>query len=686
MYIAWGPTFVQFYNDGYRPILGSTKHPAAMGGRAQDTFAESWHIIGPMFDGVRAGHGGRLRGLDAAARPPRLPRGVLLHLLVQPDPRRERRRRRRPRHRHGDDARVLGERRLRTLRDLARAPAVRRREAEAWSRRGPGARGERARRPVRAALPPGSRGRAAATRRLRRLARGRRRWLGVARAGARLVRTGAGDAEPADRHRSRARARRRFRAAPGRSLPSSALVLPIARAGLERPVRLPRRRARARGGRSTTTTAASSGSSPTRSRRRSATPARTRKRRTRRGAGRDRPREDRVLQQRQPRVPHAAHADARPDRGWPARIPTQPLPPGAARTAGARAPQRAAPAEAGQHAARLRAHRGGRARAGLRRRPISPRSPSISRAASTPAMRSARAASCVRRLPARCPSAVHVDPAMWEKIVLNLLSNAFKFTFEGEIRVALRWRERSPSSPSRTPASASPSSELPRIFERFHRVEGARGRSHEGTGIGLALVQELVRLHGGDVEVHSALGQGTTFTCACRPGPPHAVAQRLAHGAQLAPTGIGPGPFLAEAAPVERRATAPRRPRSHPSRSGRPHPGRRRQRRHARLPVAAAVARAGRVEAVSDGAQALAAARAQPPDLILSDVMMPGLDGLGAGPGAARRRADADHPRDPALGARRRRGHRRGARRAARTTTWSSRSPRTSCWRASTRS
>ena len=55
MYLAWGPEYVQLYNDGYRPILGSTKHPAAMGGRSADTFAESWHIIGPMFEGVRRG-------------------------------------------------------------------------------------------------------------------------------------------------------------------------------------------------------------------------------------------------------------------------------------------------------------------------------------------------------------------------------------------------------------------------------------------------------------------------------------------------------------------------------------------------------------------------------------------------------------------------------------------------------
>ena len=55
MYIAWGPDFTQFYNDGYRPILGSTKHPSAMGASTRDTFAEIWDIIGPMFDGVMNG-------------------------------------------------------------------------------------------------------------------------------------------------------------------------------------------------------------------------------------------------------------------------------------------------------------------------------------------------------------------------------------------------------------------------------------------------------------------------------------------------------------------------------------------------------------------------------------------------------------------------------------------------------
>ena len=56
-----------------------------------------------------------------------------------------------------------------------------------------------------------------------------------------------------------------------------------------------------------------------------------------------------------------------------------------------------------------------------------------------------------------------------------------------------------------------PAEELPRLFERFHRVENARGRTHEGSGIGLALVQELVKLHGGSIRAESVLGQGTTF-------------------------------------------------------------------------------------------------------------------------------------------------------------------------------
>jgi signal transduction histidine kinase len=80
---------------------------------------------------------------------------------------------------------------------------------------------------------------------------------------------------------------------------------------------------------------------------------------------------------------------------------------------------------------------------------------------------------------------------MWEKIVLNLLSNAFKFTFTGEIAVALRAVGGSAVLTVRDTGTGIAADALPRLFERFYRIEGAKGRSYEGTGIGLALVQEL---------------------------------------------------------------------------------------------------------------------------------------------------------------------------------------------------
>ncbi len=55
MYIAWGSEYIQLYNDGYRPILGLTKHPQALGISTQETFSEIWDIIGPMFAGVMGG-------------------------------------------------------------------------------------------------------------------------------------------------------------------------------------------------------------------------------------------------------------------------------------------------------------------------------------------------------------------------------------------------------------------------------------------------------------------------------------------------------------------------------------------------------------------------------------------------------------------------------------------------------
>ena len=110
------------------------------------------------------------------------------------------------------------------------------------------------------------------------------------------------------------------------------------------------------------------------------------------------------------------------------------------------------------------------------------------------------------------PRPANVDREMWEKIVLNLLSNAFKFTFAGGIDVRLRDIGGRVELTVADTGVGIPPGELPHVFERFHRVEGQQGRTHEGSGIGLALVRELVHLHGGEVAVASEVGRGTTFT------------------------------------------------------------------------------------------------------------------------------------------------------------------------------
>ncbi|HSP19958.1 MAG TPA: HAMP domain-containing sensor histidine kinase, partial [Myxococcaceae bacterium] len=125
------------------------------------------------------------------------------------------------------------------------------------------------------------------------------------------------------------------------------------------------------------------------------------------------------------------------------------------------------------------------------------------------------------------PEPVYVDREMWEKIVLNLLSNAFKFTFEGRVSVRLEARGGSAVLTVADTGTGIPESELPHIFERFHRVEGAKGRTHEGTGIGLALVQELVKLHGGTIEALSRPGGGSTFSVALPFGRAHLPQDRV---------------------------------------------------------------------------------------------------------------------------------------------------------------
>ncbi|MEV4347117.1 SpoIIE family protein phosphatase [Actinoplanes sp. NPDC049596] len=228
------------------------------------------------------------------------------------------------------------------------------------------------------------------------------------------------------------------------------------------------------------------------------------------------------------------------------------------------------------------------------------------------------------------PEPVLLDRGMWEKVILNLLSNALKFTFTGGIRVTVRAEGDAAVVTVADTGIGVPEAELPRLFERFHRIENAQSRSNEGSGIGLALVKELVEQHGGTIRADSTLGEGATFTIRLRFGAEHLPASAIVPAGSAAPVSPAADPYVQEAL------------RWLPDGGGEDGTPTPRQATHARARLLVAddnadmrdyltrlLRSAGHnVEAVADGRAALEAARAQNPDLIISDVMMPRLDGL----------------------------------------------------------
>ncbi|HEU4587933.1 MAG TPA: ATP-binding protein [Gemmatimonadales bacterium] len=246
---------------------------------------------------------------------------------------------------------------------------------------------------------------------------------------------------------------------------------------------------------------------------------------------------------------------------------------------------------------------------------------------------------------------VYVDRDMWEKIVLNLLSNALKFTLQGSITIRLRWSDGYVELDVADTGIGIPADELPHIFARFRRVKGARGRTQEGTGIGLALVQELVRLHGGQVEVQSAVGVGTTFTARIPTGQAHLPPTKIGTARTLDSAALGAAPYVNEAARWSDAADgtasnddsaigvtellAAAGALGAPAGAARGRDGGTPRilladdNADMRDYVARLLSPRWRVTAVADGQAALEAALADPPDLVLTDVMMPRLDGFG---------------------------------------------------------
>jgi PAS domain S-box-containing protein len=236
---------------------------------------------------------------------------------------------------------------------------------------------------------------------------------------------------------------------------------------------------------------------------------------------------------------------------------------------------------------------------------------------------------------------VWVDRDMWEKIVLNLVSNAFKFTLEGGITVRLRRRDQSAVLEVEDTGIGIPEHEIPRLFDRFHRVEAGRGRSHEGTGIGLALVQELAKLHSGAARAESVLGKGSTFTVAIPLGKAHLPSDRVQAAPTLATTVHGAQTYVEEAlrwlpdgAPSRaweeiEREILPERPSAVEVAGERARVLLVDDNADMRNYVQRLLVPRYEVRTAADGAAALSALRQCRHDLLLCDVMMPRLDGFG---------------------------------------------------------
>jgi PAS domain S-box-containing protein len=236
------------------------------------------------------------------------------------------------------------------------------------------------------------------------------------------------------------------------------------------------------------------------------------------------------------------------------------------------------------------------------------------------------------RLVVDCPALpdhVYVDREMWEKVVMNLVSNALKFTFEGEIVVRLRWHgDHVTLTVSDTGTGIAPA-ELPHVFERFHRVHGARARTHEGTGIGLALAQELVRLHGGRIGVESVVDRSTTFTVSIPTGSAHLPAEWVSAPRSTSSRSVSAQAYVNEAVGwVSDRASQAEGTGSAVPDSGVPRILLADDNADMREYVSRLLSDRWHVESVPDGKAALEAVRERPPHLVLADVMMPGLDGF----------------------------------------------------------
>lgn len=245
------------------------------------------------------------------------------------------------------------------------------------------------------------------------------------------------------------------------------------------------------------------------------------------------------------------------------------------------------------------------------------------------------------------PEDAFVDRDMWEKIVLNLISNAFKFTCKGEVRVSQHLVGDSIELQVRDTGCGVAPEDLPRLFERFFRGRAPQARTHEGTGIGLSLVQELAKLHGGTIEASSEVGVGTTMTLRIPRGRAHLSSERIGAAQTLQRARIGALPFVEEALgwlPDATRTQLGDKPKAddlHDASCVAPAETDATTVTVARARVlivddnadmrgylSRLLGKRWQVETAPDGAAALQRIHENAPDLVIADVMMPVMDGF----------------------------------------------------------
>jgi len=224
---------------------------------------------------------------------------------------------------------------------------------------------------------------------------------------------------------------------------------------------------------------------------------------------------------------------------------------------------------------------------------------------------------------------VYIDKEMWEKIVLNLLSNAFKYTLKGSITISLTIENNQVLLRVKDTGVGIPEAELPKMFQRFHRVKNVVGRTYEGTGIGLSLVSELVKLHGGEIKVQSKEAEGSVFTVSIPTGKAHLQTEHVFEK-ELDFTASLSDAFIEEATTlIDHKVLTVSRKESFEGHTDAATVLIVDDNADMRAYIKNLLQRQYHVVTANNGMDALHQIKEHAPQLILSDIMMPVMDGIG---------------------------------------------------------